>query len=242
MIPEFSKLGTIVLAASALLFFSGMEVSAAHAQEVKDPQKKFPKAIFLATVIVLVVFVLGTLSVATVVPREKISLVAGLMEAFTVFLDNYHMTWFLPVVALLLTFGVFGQICSWIAGPSKGILAVARDGYLPPFFQRVNRHGVQTNILLIQALVVTVLSFVFLLMPTVSSSYWILTVLTAQLYLVMYILLFISGIRLRYSKPDVPRPYKVPGGKWGMWLVAGVSTVVAVLAVALGYVPPSLPN
>lgn len=239
LIPEFSKLGTIVLAASALLFFSGMEVSAAHAQEVKDPRKNFPKAIFLATVIVLVVFVLGTLSVATVVPREKISLVAGLMEAFTVFLDNYHMTWFLPVVALLLTFGVFGQICSWIAGPSKGILAVARNGYLPPFFQRVNRHGVQTNILLIQALVVTALSFVFLLMPTVSSSYWILTVLTAQLYLVMYILLFISAIRLRYSKPDVPRPYKVPGGKWGMWLVAGVATVVAVLAVALGYVPPS---
>ncbi len=238
-VPDLSKMSSIVLAASTLLFFAGMEVSATHAQEVKNPQRDYPRAIFIATLVVLVVFVLGTLSIAVVVPREKISLVAGLMQAFTAFLDKFHLAWLIPAVALLIAFGVFGQITTWIAGPSKGLLAVARHGYLPPFLQRVNRRGVQTHILIVQALIVTALSLVFLLMPTVSSSYWILTALTAQLYLVMYVLLFVSALRLRYVEPGVARAYKVPGGKAGMWLVAGVAVAAAAFAVALGYFPPA---
>lgn len=237
--PDLSKMGNVVLAAGALLFFAGMEVSAAHAQEVKDPQRNYPRAIFMATAIVLAVFVLGTLSIAVVVPREKISLVAGLMQAFTVFLDKFHLAWLVPVIALLIALGVFGQISTWIAGPSKGLLAVARHGFLPPFLQRVNRRGVQTHILVVQASIVTALSLVFLLMPTVSSSYWILTALTAQLYLVMYVLLFISALRLRYSEPDALRPYKVPGGSVGMWLVVGVAVLAAVFTIAVGYFPPA---
>ncbi len=238
-VPDLSRMSSIVLAASTLLFFAGMEVSATHAQEVKNPQRDFPKAILIAAWVVLAVFILGTLSIAVVVPREKISLVAGLMQAFSAFLDKFHLAWMIPVVALLIAFGVFGQITTWIAGPSKGLLAVARHGYLPPFLQRVNRRGVQTHILVVQALVVTALSLVFLLMPTVSSSYWILTALTAQLYLVMYVLLFVSALRLRYSEPGVARAYRVPGGKAGMWFVAGVAVAAAAFAIALGYFPPA---
>jgi amino acid transporter len=161
------------------------------------------------------------------------------MQAFTVFLNKFHLAWLIPVIALLIAFGVFGQVSTWIAGPSKGLLAVARRGYLPPFLQRVNRHGVQTHILIVQALIVTALSLVFLLMPTISSSYWILTALTAQLYLVMYVLLFISALRLRYTEPDVARAYKVPGGKLGMWLVTGVAVAAAAFTIAIGYFPPA---
>ncbi len=238
-VPDLGKMSGVVLAASTLLFFAGMEVSATHAQEVKNPQRDYPKAIFIATLVVLAVFILGTLSIAVVVPGEKISLVAGLMQAFTVFLDKFHLAWLIPVVALLIAVGVFGQISTWIAGPSKGLLAVARQGYLPPFLQRVNRHGVQTPILIVQALIVTALSLVFLLMPTISSSYWILTALTAQLYLVMYVLLFISALRLRYTEPGVARAYKVPGGKLGMWLVTGVAVAAAAFTIAIGYFPPA---
>lgn len=43
---------------------------------------------------------------------------------------------------------------------------------------------------------------IFLLMPNVSSSYWILSALCVFLYLIMYILLYSSAIRLRYSRPN----------------------------------------
>ncbi len=237
--PDFSKMSGIVLAASTRVYFAGMEVSATHAQEVKDPQRNYPKAIFTAAAIVVTLFVLGTLSVSIVVPREKISLVAGLMQAFEVFFDTFRLGWLVRVIPLFVVFGSFAHICTWIVGPSKGLLAVAHHGYLPPFLQRVNRHGVQTPILLFQALIVTALALVFLLMPTVSSSYWILAALTGQLYLLMYVLLFISAIRLRYSRPKVARTFKVPGGNLGMWLVAGVAILAAVFSMAIAYVPPA---
>jgi len=80
---------------------------------------------------------------------------------------------------------------------------------------------------------------VFLFMPTVSSSYWILTALTIQLYLIMYILMFAAAIKLRYSKPEVNRAYRIPGKNFGMWLVAGIGISGALFAIIIGFFPPS---
>jgi len=239
MIPDMSNLRNIVFLAGVLLTYAGMEVSAVHAQEVNNPQKNYPRAIFLATLIILTLFILGSLSIAIVVPQTNISLTAGLMEAFTVFFDAYHMKAAIPILALLISIGSLGQVTAWIAGPSKGLFATAKEGDLPPFFQRVNDKGVPVNLLIVQGLIVTMLSMVFLFMPNVSSSYWILTVLTAQLYLIMYNLLYLAAIKLRYSKPDVHRAYKVPGGNMGMWLVAGIGILGALFAIFIGFFPPA---
>jgi amino acid transporter len=52
----------------------------------------------------------------------------------------------------------------------------------------------------------------FLFEPTISASYWILSALTTHLLVIMYVLMFGAVIRLRYTQPDRPRPYKIPGG------------------------------
>ena len=239
IVPDMSSLRNIVFLAGVLLTYAGMEVSAVHAQEVENPQKNFPKAIFLATLIILTIFILGSLSIAIVVPQANISLTAGLMEAFTDFFNAYHMREIIPLVALLITIGALGQVTAWIVGPSKGLFATAKEGDLPPFFQRVNKNGVPVNLLIVQGLIVTVLSMVFLFMPDVSSSYWILTAMTVQLYLLMYNLLYAAAIKLRYSEPDVPRAYKIPGGNMGMWLVAGLGILGALFAIFIGFFPPA---
>lgn len=239
LIPDMSNLSNIVLVAGMLLAVAGMEMSAVHAQEVKNPQKDYPKAILLSTVIILGIFILGALAIAIVVPSSDISLVAGVMQAFTDFFKAYGIEWAIPLLAFLIVLGALGGVVTWIAGPSKGILAVAQQGSLPPFFQKVNKNGVQVNILLVQGGIVTILALTFLLMPTVSSSYWILTALTAQLYLIMYGMLFLAAIKLKYSQPNVKRPYSVPGGKLGMWIVAGVGLLAALFGIVLGFLPPA---
>jgi len=95
------------------------------------------------------------------------------------------------------------------------------------------------NMLIIQALIVSFLSSVFLFMPNVSSSFWLLMVLASQLYLVMYLLLFGAGIALRYQYPNVKRAYKIPFGNVGMWLVGGVGTIASLFATVVGFFPPS---
>ena len=80
---------------------------------------------------------------------------------------------------------------------------------------------------------------VFLVMPTVSSAYWILNVLAVELYLLMYVLLFASAIKLRYKRPYVERAYKVPGGNFGMWCVAGIGLISCVFTFFIGLLPPA---
>lgn len=239
LIPDVSNINNLALLVAVLLMLMGIEVSATHAQEVKNPGRDYPKAIFLSALIVVGIFLLGALAIAIVVPQKELSLTAGVMEAFMVMFDKFQLKWAIVLLALVGSPGMIAQVSTWIIGPSKGLLAAAKNGDLPPYLQHLNRHGMPTHILIIQAVIVTILSLVFLFMPTVTSAYIILTTLTAQVYLIMYIIMFIAGTKLRYSQPNVPRAYKIPGGILGMWLVAGIGALAALTALFIGCFPPS---
>lgn len=239
LFPNFTNFGNIVFLAGVFLLFSGMEVSAVHAKEVKDPQKNYPKAILLSTLIILAVFILGSLAIAIVVPQKDISLVAGLLQAFSSLFESYHLSFLTPIIAVMIAIGALGQVTSWIVGPSKGLFATAREGFLPKYLTHVNNHQVPTHLLSIQGCIVTLLSLIFLFMPTVSSSYWLLSALTINLYLIMYLIIYVAAVYLRYKHPEVKRPYKVPGGKWGIWLVSGVGILCALFAFFIGLLPPT---
>jgi amino acid transporter len=110
------------------------------------------------------------------------------------------------------------------------------------FFQKVNKSNVPTRLLLFQAIIVSVAGFVFLYMPNVSGAFWILTALSAQSYLIMYILMFLSAIILRYTKPQVPRAYKVPFKNKGIWLFGSLGIITSLFVIALAFVPPAQIN
>lgn len=236
--PDLSSPQQLTLLAGVLLGFAGMEMSAVHAKDVKNPQKNYPRAILLSASIIIALSILGTLAIAIVIPQDKISLVSGGMEAIAFFLRSYNLGWTVPIIAVMVAFGALGGMSTWTAGPSKGMLAAAQDGDFPPILHKVNKHDMPVGMLVFQGIIVSILGIVFLLMPNVNSSFWILLALTSQLYLLMYAIMFAAGIRLRYKRPDVPRAYKIPGGKFGMWLTAGLGFLSSVAAIFIGFFPP----
>ena len=239
MIPQLGSIDQIVFFTGVILSLCGMEMSAVHARDVKHPQKDYPKAILLSGAIIIVLSILGVLTIASVIPQKEISLTAGPMQAFSYFVNAYGLKWLTPYIAALIAVGAFGSMSTWIVGPTKGLLAAAKDGDLPPFFRKVNKNGMPTPLLITQAIIVTLISFVFILMPTVSSAFWILFAIAAQLYLIMYLLLFAAAIKLRYTRPEVARPYQIPGGKPGLWIVSGAGILSSLFAITVGFFPPS---
>lgn len=236
--PKLTSINHYSILAGILLILAGIEMSAAHAKEVENPKKNYPKAIFLSTVIILAILSLGALSIAIIVPKQAIELASGTLEAFSYFLKGYNLSWAIPLIASCMAVGSLGTVSTWIVGPPKGILATARHGELPPILQKVNKKNMPVSILIVQAAVVTILSFMFLYMPTVSSTYRLLIHLTAQLYLTMYVLMFISGIVLRYKRPEVEREYKVPFGNWGMVTVGSLGALGSLFAMFFGFFAP----
>ncbi len=239
LIPDMSSPTQLVLFSGVLVAFCGLEMSAVHARDVQNPQKNYPKAILLSALLILGLYVLGVLAIAIVIPQKEISLTAGSLQAFAVFVNSYGLSWLTPVIAILLTLGAFGTLNTWIAGPSKGLLGAAQSGDLPPFFRKLNRHGMPVALLITQAVIVTFFSMIFLIMPTVSSGYWVLNAMVAQLYLLMYILMFAAAIKLRYKRPQVTRAYRIPGGNFGIWFVAGLGLLGSFATFCIGFFPPA---
>lgn len=238
--PDFTNFDNVVLAASIFLFYAGMEMSGVHVRDIKNPTVNYPKAVFGGALVTVLIFVLGTYSLGVIIPAKDINLVQSLLVGFDNYMKSFHMEWFTPIIAIALAFGVLAGVLTWVAGPSKGIFAVGQAGYLPPFLQKTNKAGVQKNILLIQGLAVTLLSLLFVVMPSVQSFYQILSQLTVLLYLIAYLLMFASSIYLRYSMKNANRPFRI--GRKGnglLWIVSGVGFLGSLLAFVLSFFPPS---
>ena len=239
-IPDFSHFDNLVLASSIFLFYAGMEMMGIHVMEVDNPKRNYPRAILLGSLITVLIFILGTFALGIIVPESEISLTQTLLMGFDSYFSYLHVPWVGSIVAIALVFGVLAGVLTWVSGPSKGIFTVGKAGYLPPFFQRTNKQGVQRNILLVQGVIVTILGMLFVVMPSVQSFYQILSQLTVLLYLIMYMLMFSAAITLRYKRPDIERPYRL--GKRGngvMWLLGGLGFCGSLLAFVLSFIPPS---
>ncbi|MFT3741643.1 MAG: amino acid permease [Gammaproteobacteria bacterium] len=237
--PDLTDVNHLSFLLAILFGLVGMELCATHADEVHNPAKSFPRAIIFSAVVIFLSLVLSSLAVAIVVPQNTLNVVTGLLQAFKIFFDSYHLYWMTPIITLLIVIGGIGGVATWVIGPTKGLLVATLDGSAPKAFGKVNRHGVPVIILMLQAVISSVLSLVFLLMPSVSSSYWVLTAITAQLAMLVYIVLFLAAIRLRYTKPEVHRAYKVGRGNGLMWVLAILGMLSSAGAILLGFIPPS---
>lgn len=237
ILPDFS-LQTLVYFTSIILSFGGIEVAGFYIQDTKDPKKTFPKAMFIAAFTIIAIYTLGALAIAMVVPKNDITLHAGLMQAVTLFFEALGLPWATKVFAGFTVIGALALLNTWIIGPSNGLLVSALQDDLPEITKRTNKAGAPVAILLIQAFLVSILACMFLFLPSISAIYFMFSMLAVQLILIMYFMIFISAIRLRYTQPHTPRLYQIPGGKIGIWLVCGVGALTCVIAFFLGFVPP----
>ena len=239
ILPSFAGIDNWVFLTGLFLAFGGLEVSAVHVKEVQDPQKSFPRAILIAAGLALLLYVAGALAIAIMIPKGQISLVAGLMEAFALFFNQLKVPYLIYPIGIMIVLGAVGELNAWIIGPVRAMHATSKHGDLPPVFQKLNKHKMPSNLLLFQGIIVTIASLVFLYMPSASSAFWILSAMSAQLYLIMYVLMFLAAIKLRYSHPDVPRAYRVPYKMPGIWIIGSMGAISSTLAFFLGFVPPA---
>jgi amino acid transporter len=242
MIPQID-FSTLAFFATIILMFAGMEMAGFHALETKNPQKDYPKAIALSAIIIFVCSVLGTLAIAFVIPTAKIGLASGVMQTIQYFLEAVNLPWLVAPMAVLITIGGVILLAAWLIGPAKGLGVVALDGNMPPMFNRHNKYGSPVAILVTQALIGSAISLLYVILPSVNQAYWIMSAMTVELLCIMYVLIFAALIKLRYSKPDQPRPFKIPGGMAGTWIVGGLGGIGVVFAFIVGLIPPAIfPN
>lgn len=235
--PSLAKFDTWTALVAVMGSYLGIELSGVHINNVPHPRKMFPRAIFIAALFILVTMLFGSLTIAVVLPIEKINLAGGLMQVFANFFQVFHLDFLVPVMTLCIVIGSIGGMINWQISPAKGLLHASHYGFLPRIFSKVNKQGVAQRILLIQAICVTIFSTMLFILPTVNAFYWFLTALSNCLYMSMYILMFLAAYRLR-AQP-IENGFKVPGGRAGFALAIICGLIGASMTIFFGFVPPN---
>ena len=237
LLPDLSGQNLLFLG-GILLSFAGMEMAGFHARQTRNPRRDYPKAMLIASIIVVVATVASSLSLALVVPKNEISLLSGTMQAFQDMLESLGVGGLVKPVAILLVLGGVAHLLPWLLGPAKGLAAVARTGHVPPVLGRMNRNEIPVQGLVVQGIGGTIFCLLFLFLPNANATYGALTAMTAQVIVIMYVLIFASVIRLRYTQPDTERAYRIPGGRAGVWLVGGAGIFACAFAFVAGFFQP----
>lgn len=239
ILPSFIQIDSWISLTAITASFLGIELAGVHVNDIKNPQKNFPKAIMISALILIMTMLFGSLAIALVVPNTQINLIAGVMQVMQVFFDALHLSFLTPVLAVLIVLGSLGSIINWLISPAKGLYHAAEYGFLPKFFKKKNKYGVASRILISQAVLVSALCCVFFLVPNINSFYWFLTGLSTDLYLLMYLLMFFSAIKLHYHFKQRALSFKIPGKTLGLWITCMLGIFGCLLTMFIGFFPPA---
>jgi glutamate:GABA antiporter len=231
-VPSLGAHHSWIACVSIVLSFCGMEIAAVHGRDIINPKRNLPIALWSSMIIILVTLMLGSLAIAIVLPVKQINLVAGLVQAFTLFLKQFHLSSWLPLLVLLLTLGGLGSVSNWVVAPTRGLAIALTDQDRLPYWRHLNEDMIPSRLLWLQWLIVVLLSFLYLFVPMIKQAYWIFTAMASQLYMCMYFIMFVSYYKLggRLSK-------QLKNDKKGILMVSlgCISTLVTFI---LGLFPP----
>jgi amino acid transporter len=243
LIPNLTDFRSLVLLVTFTFTYTGIEITSAHAEDMKNVHRDYPLGVFVIGIIAAVSSIIGSLIVGLILPVQNLVLTAGLMQTYNAIFSWFGLAWMVPVIAILIAIGSIGKITTWVLGPVRGLGRAAREGLLPPILQKHNKAGVPVSMLILQAVFVTIWGVIFVLLPGgVNSAFWMLLALTTTVYIVMYVLMYLAAIKLRYSQSNVKRAFKVPGGKVGMWAISVLGIVSMITIFVLALFPPTQAN
>lgn len=236
--PRLDNYNNLAFITTLIFGLIGLEMSAVHAGDVRNPKRDYPRALLLSAVLILTTLICASLAIAIVIPPAKLSVLSGLTDAYIIFFNAYQLKQFIPVIIFLIILGSCCGVSAWLLGPTRGLLIAAKESGISSWWLQTNKQEMPNRLLILQALIVTLLSSLFVLMPTVSSAYWLLSVMTAQLGVGFYIFMFSAALRLHYKASDTPRSYRIPGGSLGIWLVVILGIASCIFTFAVGFLPP----
>jgi len=222
--------------------FTGLELVSAMSQEVRDPQRTLPRAVFAAGALIAAMYVVGTMAVMALVPPADVSTTSGVFHAITVGALALKIGFLGIIAALLATVGNAGGVGSTVAGIARVPFVVGIDRYLPGAFGRIHPRWKTPYVsIIVQAVVSGLILFLSQIKsPTVQAAYQILIDAAIILYFIPFLYMFAAAIKLfgRRDRLENKSAVLIPGGKAGVWIISILGFVVVLIGIIVSLVPP----
>ena len=219
-----------------MLSLMGIEIATVHSSNVDNPNRAYPLALLISSVVLLLTLIGGSLALANVLPAGQHDPFTSITIFFNRVCGFFHITFLVPVLILAVVLGLIGSVNNWVIAPTRGLCYAASQGCLPNVFMTKNKHDAPQFMLLLQGAMVTVIACTFVLFPHLVTSFNLLTAIASQQYACMYILMFAAAVKQRLNDAsDGQGRFRMPGGNAVLFLLAslGILSMISVLVVGL---------
>ena len=221
--------------------FAGFELVSAMSEEVRDPQKTLPRAVWGAGASVAVIYIVGTMAVLALIPSQQVDPLSGVFQALT----SASVILKVAVVGIfasaLVTLGNAGGIGSTVAGIARVPFVVGIDRYLPKAFGKIHPRWRTPYIsILVQAILSCLILLLAQVQATATTAYQVVVDAAIILYFIPFLYMYAAAIKLAYRKDrrNSPQAILIPGGKPGAWIAGGLGFAITALGIALSFIPP----
>jgi glutamate:GABA antiporter len=222
--------------------FTGLELVSAMSEEVRDPRRTLPRAVFGAGALIALMYIAGTFAILALLPAESIDPQSGVFGALANGSLLLGVGFIGILAAVLVTAGNAGGVGSTVAGIARVPFVVGIDRYLPRAFGKIHpRWKTPWVSILVQATA----SCAILLLSQIKSrsviaAYQVVVDATIILYFIPFLYMFAAVIRLagRNDRTENTHAVLVPGGLLGVWICGSLGFVVVLIGIALSFIPP----
>jgi len=222
--------------------YMGFELMSSAGEEIKNPQKNIPKAIIFAGIAIFLLYVLGTFGILSVLPLEKISIVTGIIDSIKEVMASFGTAGEVMsiVFGIAILYSFLANMVTWSIGANRVVASTAEDGRLPRFFGHLHKKFKTPDYAYIAMGVLGSLLLIGngFLAESPVNIFWSIFALSSLIFLLPYLLMFPAFLKLRASRAEVPRPYRVPGPKWLVWVMALLGEFFIALACIFFFMPP----
>jgi amino acid transporter len=240
MLPHWD-LGTVNFWSQIAFAFTGLELISAMSEEVRDPRRTFPRAIFASGALIAVMYIAGTIAILVMIPDATVDPKSGVFQAITFGSAALRMGIVGVIAALLVTAGNAGGVGSTVAGVARIPFIVGIDRYLPAAFGRIHPRWKTPHIsILVQA----GLSFAVLILSQIKATertaYQVLVSAAIILYFIPFIYMYAAAIKLsgRPDRAENRAAVLVPGGKIGVCLCGVLGLLAVIAGIVFSVIPP----
>ena len=241
MLPHWNW-GTVNFWPQIAFAFTGLEIGSMMSEEVRDPRRTFPRAIFASGALIAVIYIVGTLAVLSLLPAAEVDTKSGVFEAITAGSTILKIGFVGVLAAMLVSVGNAGGVGSTVAGVSRVPFVAGLDRYLPAAFGKIHPKWKTPYVaILVQAVISGVILLVTQINETANSAYQILVDATTIVYFISLMYMYAAAIRLAYRKDRTTTPGAVliPGGVVGVWIASLLGIFVVLGGIALSFIPPA---
>jgi len=221
--------------------FTGLELVSAMSEEVRDPRRILPRAVFASGAMIAFMYIAGTFAILTLAPAADLDPTSGVFHAITAGSIALRVGVLGILAAVLVTFGNAGGVGSTVAGIARVPFVVGIDRYLPAAFGKIHAKWKTPYVaILVQAGLSGAILLISQVNETTRGAYQFLIDAAIILYFIPFLYMFAAVIKLsrRKDRTENTHAVLVPGGIPGVWLAGALGFVVVLVGIIVSLVPP----